>query len=710
MSARTDELSEQRRRDLTYERLFDDAPVRVIAQATPLPGVPEALQAAAGVQAPPDAAVPGGTTGDPSAMALRAAAATAALELFGFNPHQLRGPDGKWIKMPTALRKERRRERDRKRRADKKLGRESRTARDGYNSEILSRAGALTNALRAMGKPDRELLRGVEKLTVAVGEGDSSGADASADRARQLMERHGALAGQLPAVPQQAGQADDGAPAQATPEPLSRRQPQQAEPDRAEREHRVQRDAYNHKLIELAIDQQNDNDFDGAPDEDLQAKIDALREDLGRGDGPAADAAADSLRKWLEDEYESEDLPPVPVKQEPAPSVELDEEALQRELADQLDDYHAEILASGRAWVDMLRDPEVMADPDSGLDHVDERFVNELGSHVLALKKAILRNEPDAARLYADEIRRMLVSKKLQADHDFPPKPTLEELRNEKRAQAGVFRPPVKTSGLLSSDAPLDARQAALQTAVDAGVWGDEPIGQGAMGDTRKVVFNDGTRAIYKRAKAPWNMGGGEDWSPIDQTNAEEMASLVGAALGLRAPAVQRISDDEIHMEMVEGAVPAMNRFFDRDAPDYTKVPDDIMATDDALLMGLFDTLIDNPDRHGFNWMVSEDNRLYPIDHGLAFMNSQGTGRTIAGRSPFAREYFVNPDGSYRENALSRRDIAYVRQRLAPLAAEFERIGRPSWHHVVMERLKRLELKAKGGSAHQLPVPEEEWP
>jgi hypothetical protein len=163
-------------------------------------------------------------------------------------------------------------------------------------------------------------------------------------------------------------------------------------------------------------------------------------------------------------------------------------------------------------------------------------------------------------------------------------------------------------------------------------------------------------------------------------------------------------------MEMVENAAPAMNRFFDKTAPDYVRVPGDVMGTDDGLLMGLFDTLIDNPDRHGFNWMVDDDNRIFPIDHGLSFMNVRGTPAlySAAGRSPFATEYFVSPTGSMKENVLSRRDVAYVRQRLAPLEAEFDRIGRSGWYRVMQMRLDAIELRAKGGASHQLPAPREE--
>lgn len=578
------------------------------------PGSSETSNSPGGTEAPPEFAVVTETTGDPL-LGLRADASIAALELFGFNPHQLRGPDGKFIKMPASQLRNKRNERARARRAAKKA----------------------------------------EKAAAA------------------------------------AGKVESDAPS-------------------ADNTHRRARDGFNRQMLAEAQNIKNDNEFDGIDDAELELQIDQLDAALADGDMSAADDWADALHSRVADKYPDAAIPAKPQPPAAANSVEIDEAALQQRFKDALDDYNAEIHVMGKAWVDMLRDPEVRADPDSGLDHVTDEVVNELGSNVLALRKAILNSDGDMADLFAAQIRRILVSQQLQAEHDFPQQPTIQELRNEAIAQArGVPVPPSKTSGLLTSGAPVADRIAALQAAAAAGTWGEEPIGQGAMGETKKVVFNDGTRAVYKKAKGDW--GGsiaGDPWTPKHQTDAEEMASLVGAALGLRAPAVQRISDDEINMELVENAGPAMNRFFDKTAPDYVRVPDDLMGTDDALLMGLFDTLIDNPDRHGFNWMVDDQNRIFPIDHGLSFMNLKGSRESVAARSPFAKEYFVTPDGRYKENILSKRDIEYVRQQLAPLQAEFDRIGRQSWGVAMMQRLDNLSLRAKGGASHQLPAPRQE--
>ncbi len=538
---------------------------------------------------------------------LRARAATAILEL-AFNPHQRRGPDGRWIKMGTDERKDRRRDRDRARRAEQKAAKEQ------------------------------------------------------------------AAAAEAPPVPAAAPPARD--------------------------PYRQARDSYNLQIADAAVHQQNE--FDGAPDPMLNLRLKRLREAIG-GDPQEADDWADRVRESLSEYQAEDDLPRVPSKEDFDADRLREQEETNRRLREALDGYNNEMRTLGQAWVDMLRDPETREDPEGGLDHLSDDDVAMIEANVNGLKRGLLRDEPERADAHAAELRRLLTGHRLQTERDLPEKSVAED-----------FRPPPKpliqrkSSDLLSSNAPHAQRLAALSEASSQGIWGDEPIGQGAMGETSRVMFNDGTTAIHKKAKGDWPTGG-DAWTPRDQTDAEELASLVGGALGLRAPAVQRISEDEINVELVEDAQQGYQRFYSADSIDQLRVSDKVMSSDDALLMGLFDVLVDNPDRHGYNWMIDDQDRIYPIDHGLAFINLKGTPQNLsaAARSPFAREYFVDRStGLYRrENQLSRRDVRYVRQRLAALEPEFGRLGREGWYRVMQMRLDGLEKRAKGGSVHQLPAP-----
>lgn len=542
----------------------------------------------------------------------RALAAAAAIEsfLFAFNEHQLRGPDGKWIKMPTHLRKERRRERDRARREAKRAEAQRRDHGEEPND----------NAPRPMG-------------------------------------------------------------------------------DNASRQYRDARDRFNREIVDHAQFQVNDNEFEGEDDLDLNVDLRELKVALMQDDDAGADEIADRLRAWLVNRYQAE----VPV----APELsDFDPEAaLQKRLRAALDEYNSEIHALAQSWLDLLNDPD---GDHSYLGLSDDDFNamrSFLGSRTQALSQAIRSGVPAAADRAAATIRGILTGNGLQAEHDLPTLPTEADLRPPAGVSLQALPPIRKENPLLTSGSAYAERLAQLRDAVAQGVWGEEHLGQGAMGETKKLLLNDGTQVVNKRAKGSWSMGG-VDWSPRQQTDAEELSALVGGALGLRAPAVQRVDPTTINMEYVPNATAAFNRYYDSDAVDALRVPPEILSSDDGLRMALLDVLIGNPDRHGFNWMLDDEDRIYPIDNGLAFVNIAGTNASDAARSPFVREYFTHPTGGFKDNILTRRDVEWARQQLEGLRPEFERVGQPAWLDQALARLRQVEIRARGGAQHQLPAPE----
>lgn len=571
---------------------------------------PELLGEFAAIQTPVAAAVATETTGDPTVLASRALAAAAVMELFGFNPHQLRGPDGKWVKMPTHLRKERRRERDRARR--------------------------------------------------------------EAKRAQAQQQEHD--------------------------EPPNDNAPRQMD-DSAERRYRDARDRFNREIVDHAQFQANDNDFEGESDLDLDVDLRELKVALVQNDDAGADEIADRLQAWLAGHYQAE-VPAVPQRADFDPKA-----SAEAELRTALDEYNIGMQVLAEQWIDMLRDPDEdfshLGLDAAGLAEVADR----LAERVDQLKKNTRDGVPAAADRNAAAIRQVMLVYGLQTNGDLDPVPTLADFDQAEALRLAV--PQRKDNPLLTSGSAYADRLAQLQAAVAEGVWGEEPLGQGAMGETKKLLLNDGTQVISKRAKSSWPMGG-VDWSTRQQTDAEELSAIVGSALGLRAPAVQRVDGTTINMEYVPNAVPAFNRFYDPEAPEALRVPPDVLSSDDGVRMGLFDVLIGNPDRHGFNWMVDDENRIYPIDNGLAFINIAGTNASDAARSPFAREYFTSPSGQFKENVLSKRDVQWARQQLEDLRPEFERVGQPAWLDQALARLRQVEIRARGGAQHQLPAPRQE--
>lgn len=242
---------------------------------------------------------------------------------------------------------------------------------------------------------------------------------------------------------------------------------------------------------------------------------------------------------------------------------------------------------------------------------------------------------------------------------------------------SGGARPPKTASH--------EQRRVALDNSVRSGIDGQRALGAGKMGDTRRFQLADGTQAIYKRALHDW-----AHWDKRAQTDAEELAALVADAFDVRAPAVQRVSDDELYMEVVPGSNAASTGWTGFSAEDRQ-----LFLTDSAFKMGLFDTIVNNADRHTGNWMIDGED-LYAIDHGLAFEGRE-TGSSQAIKSLFARSHFIEIDGSYRaENYLSPSDVEYLRRRLDELEPKFQQLDRGEWLDDMRTRLDYLEERAIG--------------
>ncbi len=218
--------------------------------------------------------------------------------------------------------------------------------------------------------------------------------------------------------------------------------------------------------------------------------------------------------------------------------------------------------------------------------------------------------------------------------------------------------------------APQDQRRAALDESIRSGLDSQEILGGGQMGDTRRVRLADGTEAIYKRARASI-----AKWSKRDQTDAEVLAASVADAIGMRAPAVLRVDDENLYMEVMPGRPGA---WADR--------IQDHADTDMGRRMGLLDALLANPDRHSGNWLSDEQGNISAIDHGLAF-NESGTPNHL--RGDFSKPFYRG--GTWRDgNPLSDADIGYLRGRLKSKRPEFEALGRGAWLNQALRRLKAL--------------------
>lgn len=230
---------------------------------------------------------------------------------------------------------------------------------------------------------------------------------------------------------------------------------------------------------------------------------------------------------------------------------------------------------------------------------------------------------------------------------------------------------------------PYEARRQALDRSVRSGIVDQDEISDGIMGDTRRVILADGTEAIYKRAQSSWVSG----WGIKEQTDAEELGALVAAAVGVRAPAIQRADDANLYMEVMPGTTGA--------ARGLSPVPQQITDSPQGMRMGLLDVLLNNVDRHAGNWMIDLDNNIAAIDHGLAFKNPD-TDRSQTVYNPFTGQ-FVSGEGEYNDsNPLTRRDIEQIRSDLERIRPRFEELGRADWLDQVEQRLDKLSNRVSG--------------
>jgi GNAT superfamily N-acetyltransferase len=232
------------------------------------------------------------------------------------------------------------------------------------------------------------------------------------------------------------------------------------------------------------------------------------------------------------------------------------------------------------------------------------------------------------------------------------------------------------------------ARADALTEGLRSGVAAQKPLSAGFMGDTRLLTLNDGSQAVYKRAISTLRP---EDlnWQIKDQTDAEHLSSLLAAAVGAPAPVVHRLNDAEVAMELVPGRPAAASALTDARRQE-------ILATDDAVRIGLLDVLLNNTDRHDGNWMVDGAGGPVGIDHGMAFTVNPPAGTSGATKSPFATEHFINPDGTFKAtNSLTPSEVTRLEGEIERIRPQFERAGRTDWLDAALGRLRQLGERAQ---------------
>jgi hypothetical protein len=206
--------------------------------------------------------------------------------------------------------------------------------------------------------------------------------------------------------------------------------------------------------------------------------------------------------------------------------------------------------------------------------------------------------------------------------------------------------------------------------------------------EVARIRYADGTVAVKKKA----------NWG---QTENEQLAGIVGQAIGAPVPPVLRTEFDEVVMGYVPGDVPAWSwKHLDADQIDAEmQVLGDTPA---GQRLGLLDLLIANGDRHDGNVAVDEHSGELSggFDHGQAF------GNLKPGPPPWQFSQFgtrwLEEDPVTRKfrwadrNPLTAADVRWLRTRLDAIRPQFDELDRLRDWKFMVAQLDQLAAHAGG--------------
>lgn len=241
-----------------------------------------------------------------------------------------------------------------------------------------------------------------------------------------------------------------------------------------------------------------------------------------------------------------------------------------------------------------------------------------------------------------------------------------------------------------------EARQAALRELIKQTATETRQLGGGYSAYTSLLRYANGDRLVEK-VYSRLNEALAEARRAVD---AERFGAQILDAVGVRAPAVEQLSPGRLAMEWIDG--PTGQELADGrwSIPGAGPISPEILASDDAHLMGLADLLMANTDRNEGNWLQMHNGRLAGIDHGATFEHVRPTpGR--AGFNPFSSPFVQKrASGGRRDWAdtidMSPADLVLIRARLEALRPAFVQAKRTPWYNQVMARLKEIEKRATG--------------
>jgi hypothetical protein len=261
----------------------------------------------------------------------------------------------------------------------------------------------------------------------------------------------------------------------------------------------------------------------------------------------------------------------------------------------------------------------------------------------------------------------------------------------------------------------------ALTRSIRSGEASSDKLSGGAIAETTKVQFKDGTAGVRKRTS--WKMskedreafeednpGGLDEFhGPKKQQDAEELAAMLARMMGLKAPQVVREDDHTTLQQFLPGTVASAISFSKRNVEGKqigihtpTSRVKQWTDSDQGWLVGLLDQVVSNEDRNDGNWLTDGDD-VVVIDHGLAWSNRRGDGGIpdltkpfiYKGKDGFSRK-FTTPSGARKNVDIHPDDLDVMLDLLTAMKPEFVKRGQLQWWEFSMMQVEAMRPNAKG--------------
>jgi hypothetical protein len=236
-------------------------------------------------------------------------------------------------------------------------------------------------------------------------------------------------------------------------------------------------------------------------------------------------------------------------------------------------------------------------------------------------------------------------------------------------------------SGNDSALKTVDSEVAAIKAEVKHHKIVDEQdLSIGAMGQVQRCTLDDGRELIHKKQTGDTEYGEtSEDFkmnfgvTPKEANDAEELAPYVSEVFGAGAPAVWRAGKYEAWQDVAPGTMAADTEFGFGEWGD----PNNPMNSEAGRRIALFDAVTNNGDRNPANWLITDDGRPVPIDHGKTFMYDMN-----GGGSPFVQ--------AHEGETLSEAEAASMLAKFDALKPKFAAKHRLAWFEAARQRLVNI--------------------